>query len=464
MSFYQQLHQQLIQSKKRISHRKHKASSQVDNRAANGGVPVLPYMPAPSLPIKTAWRRAHAFNVMSYRVPGIVVPVRQPSSMTCWATVTTMMLSWREQASLTIERALDRIGQVYVDKFHNNQGLAADEKGPFLAAVGLQAEPAQSYSLEGWLQLLKTYGPLWVTTDESQTDGRFAIHARILVGMSGDGTPNGTQLVIVDPAIGAEIIEDFSTFITKFEREIYEIIKRNPKDTSPLRIQVVHWPPNASVAAQSRRMMRSNASSYYHHNGSHRVGYGPSMPSRSFDVTPLAWGARVAAEFCNRVRQMGSTLGCEPEHLMAAMAFETGETFSPAIRNGAGSGAVGLIQFMPRTAESLGTSTEALAKMSALEQLEFVERYLTPYRGRLSTLEDVYMAILMPSAVGLPPEHVLFHRDSQDANERRRAWHRRAYEQNRGLDRNGDGKITKIEASSVVAAKLEKGRRAENVG
>jgi hypothetical protein len=461
MSFYQQLHQQLMQSKKRISHRKPKTSDNADNRAANGGVPLSPSMPSPSLPVKTASRRARAFNAMSYRVPGVVAAVRQPSGMTCWATVTTMMLSWREQASLTIENALGRISQVYIDKFHNNEGLAADEKGPFLAAVGLQAEPPQNYSLEGWLQLLQTYGPLWVTTDESQTDGKFAIHARILLGMSGDGTPNGTQVGIVDPALGAEITEDFTTLIAKFEREI---IKRDPKDTTPLRIQVVHWPPNASVVAQSRRMIRSPSSSSYHNNGGRSVGYGPSRPSRAFDVTPLAWGARVGAEFCNRVRQMGSNLGCEPEHLMAAMAFETGETFSPSIRNGAGSGAVGLIQFMPRTAQNLNTSTEALARMSALEQLEFVERYLTSYRGRLSTLEDVYMAILMPSAVGLPPEHVLFDRDSQDANERRRAWHRRAYEQNRGLDRNGDGKITKTEASSMVVAKLERGRRAENVG
>lgn len=41
---------------------------------------------------------------------------------------------------------------------------------------------------------------------------------------------------------------------------------------------------------------------------------------------------------------------------MAAMAFESGETFSPSIKNAAGSGAVGLIQFMPSTAKALGTS------------------------------------------------------------------------------------------------------------
>ena len=38
---------------------------------------------------------------------------------------------------------------------------------------------------------------------------------------------------------------------------------------------------------------------------------------------------------------------------MAVMSFETGGTFDPGIRNAAGSGATGLIQFMPSTAAGL---------------------------------------------------------------------------------------------------------------
>ena len=61
---------------------------------------------------------------------------------------------------------------------------------------------------------------------------------------------------------------------------------------------------------------------------------------------------------------------------MACMAWESGETFSPTIRNGAGSSMIGLIHFMPTTAKSLGTSTEALSKMTAVEQLDYVENTL----------------------------------------------------------------------------------------
>jgi hypothetical protein len=58
------------------------------------------------------------------------------------------------------------------------------------------------------------------------------------------------------------------------------------------------------------------------------------------------------------------------------MAFETGGTFSPSQKNAAGSSVIGLIQFMSTTAKNLGTSTSELAKMTAVEQLNYVEKYL----------------------------------------------------------------------------------------
>jgi hypothetical protein len=92
---------------------------------------------------------------------------------------------------------------------------------------------------------------------------------------------------------------------------------------------------------------------------------------------------------------------------MAAMAFETARTFRPDIKNPL-SKATGLIQFMPRTAKSLQTSTAALARMSAVRQLDYVEAYFTPFAGRLKDLSDVYMAILWPAAVGKPVSFTLF--------------------------------------------------------
>ena len=158
----------------------------------------------------------------------------------------------------------------------------------------------------------------------------------------------------------------------------------------------------------------------------------------------IAWGKKVGAQFKAKVIAISTDLGCDPSHLMSAMAFETGETFSPSIKNPK-SGATGLIQFMPDTAKGLGTTTAALAAMSAVDQLDFVKKHLKPFKNKMKSVEDVYMTILLPSAVGKPVSTVLFKKPSK------------AYDQNKGLDVNKDGEITKAEAAAKVSAKLVKG-------
>lgn len=150
---------------------------------------------------------------------------------------------------------------------------------------------------------------------------------------------------------------------------------------------------------------------------------------------------KLSCEFKQRLEEMRIRFSWTQEqvdHLVQCMAFETGGTFSPTIKNMAGSGATGLIQFMPATAKGLGTTTEALTKMTAVEQLAYVERYFIPYHKRTKTLSDMYMAILMPKYIGYAEEAILFNDPSK------------AYTQNRGLDLNRDGRITKAEATHRV--------------
>lgn len=170
---------------------------------------------------------------------------------------------------------------------------------------------------------------------------------------------------------------------------------------------------------------------------------------------PLAWGARVSAEFREKTRSIAARIGVPTGALMTCMAWETGRTFNPAVLNRAGSGAVGLIQFMPATARALGTSSEALARMSAVDQLDYVERYFQqPHlRGRLGNLGDLYMAILWPAGVSQPDSYVLWDRGSRPTT----------YRQNAGLDANGDGRITRAEATAKVAALLTEGLQPGNV-
>lgn len=152
--------------------------------------------------------------------------------------------------------------------------------------------------------------------------------------------------------------------------------------------------------------------------------------------------------------------------LMACMAWESNETFSANVRNMAGSGATGLIQFMPSTAlpffwsaDQIKRMTEAqkkangiaatnrLAAMTPEDQLNYVFRYFKPWKGRLKNLGDVYMAILWPGGVGQPDTYVLWNKDTRPTT----------YRQNAGLDINKDGRITRAECLVKVTEKLTRG-------
>ena len=158
----------------------------------------------------------------------------------------------------------------------------------------------------------------------------------------------------------------------------------------------------------------------------------------------MAWGQKVNSEFRVEAANLAKKFGWgrnKLNWLMACMAFESAQTLCPSTKNGAGSGAVGLIQFMPSTAKALGTSTEELIHMSANMQLMYVGKYFEPYAKKIESISDMYMAILMPKYVGAKEDAVLFS-------------HGIAYRQNSGLDINHDGIITKEEAASMVKAKL----------
>ncbi|MFO0594850.1 MAG: peptidoglycan-binding protein [Myxococcaceae bacterium] len=118
-------------------------------------------------------------------------------------------------------------------------------------------------------------------------------------------------------------------------------------------------------------------------------------------------------EFVQKVKEMATRLGVKPEWILAVMKNESG--MKPDARNPNG-GATGLIQFMPATARGLGTSTEALSKMSATEQLKYVEKYFTPFAGKIKSGSDLYMATFWPAGVGKPDSYNIGGADVAKAN------------------------------------------------
>lgn len=167
--------------------------------------------------------------------------------------------------------------------------------------------------------------------------------------------------------------------------------------------------------------------------------------------TGVIWSAKVTPEFVASVQWIADQLEMPEDGvnmLMACMAWESGRTFSPSVKNAAGSGATGLIQFMPATAVALGTTTKALAKMTAVQQLNYVYKYFAGYKGRLKNLGDVYMAILWPAGVGKSDDYVLWNSNTKPTT----------YRQNSGLDVNKDGSITRAECLVKIIQLYEEGK------
>lgn len=183
---------------------------------------------------------------------------------------------------------------------------------------------------------------------------------------------------------------------------------------------------------------------------------------------PLAWGREIkrlygeenGQKFMDRVFWIAWQLSKEQgalfdaNWLMAVMAFETGRKFSAGVKNPR-STATGLIQFMEFTAKALGTTTAALSRMTAWDQLNYVYKYFSQKikeRGPIRSLEDAYMAVLWPAGMGKAMEHPIFIKGDS------------SYAVNAGLDKNSDSRVTKAEAAGKVMEQLVLGMKEENFG
>lgn len=135
--------------------------------------------------------------------------------------------------------------------------------------------------------------------------------------------------------------------------------------------------------------------------------------------------------FEKKVREISRMLNVAPEWLMAVMYSES--KFDAGVKNYKGSGATGLIQFMPMTASEMGVSLDRLGRMDHLQQLEYVYMYLQTVRdryGNFDGLTELYLAILYPKAINQEYCYTLYASPSKK------------YKQNSGLDENKDARVT----------------------
>lgn len=107
--------------------------------------------------------------------------------------------------------------------------------------------------------------------------------------------------------------------------------------------------------------------------------------------------------FAQKVDEIAKKLQVQPDWLMLVMNSES--RLNHRIQNPIG--ATGLIQFMPDTARSLGTTPEELVDMSNVEQLDYVYKYYKPYAGKIKSYYDLYLITFFPLGLGKPDNWVM---------------------------------------------------------
>ena len=112
--------------------------------------------------------------------------------------------------------------------------------------------------------------------------------------------------------------------------------------------------------------------------------------------------------FVEKLKQVSAALGISPNALAGIIRHETNNTFNPKAKAPGKHGAVGLIQFIPKTAKNLGTSTEALEKMSGTQQLDYVYKFYKTVGVKPGMdIGDLYMLTFMPAYAYKSPDTVL---------------------------------------------------------
>ena len=147
-------------------------------------------------------------------------------------------------------------------------------------------------------------------------------------------------------------------------------------------------------------------------------------------------------DFQTELNNVSSRLGINPNDLLTVMAAESElGRLSPdeAARNrNPRSSATGLIQFMESTARGLGTTTAELGRMTAAQQMQYVERYFRSVGlPRGADAATIYAYVFLPGRAR-SPDGVLTRRGES------------YYNANPNLDANGDGVITISDLNVVL--------------
>jgi len=159
-------------------------------------------------------------------------------------------------------------------------------------------------------------------------------------------------------------------------------------------------------------------------------------------------------EFEAKMRNICRLLSINPDWLMMVMFMESGLDAQRVNKQSGDpddsykrseSRATGLIQFMPDTARTMGTTNKELYKMTAIEQLNYVYQYFKHYAGQIKSFHDLYLITFFPAAIGKSDDFV-FQTKKIPASA--------IASQNSALDFNKDGRVTVAEFKEYLLKRV----------
>lgn len=195
--------------------------------AESFSMPALRARGAPALPVARAFCRP-----VSYVLPGTFPTRAHPEATTAWAAALTVLLSWRDDKAYTVEQALERLGPKWVALYQARRPLSGEDLSVLCATVNLCRTEPQSPSASGWESLLRTYGP--VALLPASGDETVNVHLALVLGVSGDGTPEGTLLTVYETSGGASATRPLSDFPGPFRLLHFHADAALGRGTKPL--------------------------------------------------------------------------------------------------------------------------------------------------------------------------------------------------------------------------------------
>lgn len=219
-----------------------------------------------------------------------------------------------------------------------------------------------------------------------------------------------------------------------YENNVYSMV--NSSNNQALKFQF-------SVPANVTSSFRVSNSNGFSNTSSLSSSVPNTIPSK----IPRTKVDGLSSEFLSKTKLIAMRLNCSYDDLLAVMNSESG--LNPSAQNPNG-GAVGLIQFTSIAIKELNRvyglnlTQYSIKNMSAIEQLDLVEKYFIMTKNRVYSSDkrlsgaDLYALCFLP---GRASRETLTQRGEN------------YYNQNRGLDLDGDGKITKSDLTRRVESK-----------